>query len=69
MGVGAQEYLEADGMEVEARLVGARLERLHMQQVVKGIVVVHKSAPDRQDGRLCAGANGPAPRLSICCSK
>ena len=38
----AQVYLEADGREVEARLVGARLERTQLQQVAKRIKIVHK---------------------------
>ena len=35
-------YLEADGKEVEARIVGARLERTQLQQVAKRIKIVHK---------------------------
>ena len=37
-----QVYLEADGREMEARLVGARLERTQLQQVAKRIKIVHK---------------------------
>lgn len=42
IGARAQVYLEADGREVEARLVGARLERTQLQQVAKRIKIVHK---------------------------
>lgn len=65
MGAAAQVYLEADGREVEARLVGARLERTQLQQVAKRIKIVHKPfLIGKMGGFVQANA---APRALSCC--
>ena len=57
-------YLEADGKEVEARIVGARLECTQLQQVAKRIKIVHKPfLIGKMGGFVQARTGCHAPRL------
>ena len=58
---GAQVYLEADAREVEARLVGARLERTQLQQVAKRIKIVHKPFLIGKMGGFVQARSSPRP--------